>query len=143
MFFRIFLIPPLYLFSITETHRQRITYRRIMSQGYAVDFYGVATYGFSQPLDYSVEPFNATQNGYNSLTLSWKSPNATPWKLMQLTSSLYGYPSSPADGTLRQSFTPAFTVTSFDDLRLLPGRIYYYTMFIALESPTWNSGTTY
>lgn len=114
-----------------------------MSQGYAIDFYGKTTYGYSQPADYSVTPFTATQTGYNSLTLNWVSPNATPWKTMQLVSSLYGYPTTPADGTLRLVVDGSVSITSFDDLNLLPGRIYYYTIFLNTESPTWSSGTTY
>jgi hypothetical protein len=114
-----------------------------MSQGYAVDYYGTTTYGYSQPLDYSVTPFTATQNGYNSLSLAWKSPNSTPWKLMELVSSLYGYPSTPADGNLRLSVANTGSITSFDDTGLLPGRIYYYSIFLSLEAPTWNVGTSY
>lgn len=114
-----------------------------MSQGYGIDFYGVATYGYSQPLDYSVAPFTATQLSYDSLVLNWKSTNTTPWKYMELVSSLYGYPNLPADGAVKLSITPNASITSFEDTGLLPGRIYYYTMFLSLESPTWNVGTTY
>lgn len=114
-----------------------------MSQGYAVDFYGVATYGYSQPLDYSVAPFTATQSNYGSLVLNWKAPNSTPWKTMQLVSSLYGYPNVPSDGVFKLSISPTASVTNFEDTNLIPGKIYYYTIFLSLESPTWNVGTTY
>jgi len=114
-----------------------------MSLGYAIDYYGVATYGYSQPTDYSVAPFTATQTNYGELTLNWKSANSKPWKQMQLVRSLYGYPSSAVDGTAVANFVPTATFTSHTDSNLLTGRIYYYTMFLTLESPTWNSGTTY
>lgn len=114
-----------------------------MSNGYGVDFYGVAFYGYSQPADYSVAPFQAHQSDYEKLTLTWASPNKTPWKSLLLTRSIYGYPSTPADGQQLATFTPATISKSYDDPGLTPGRIYYYTMFIGLEAPTWSVGTTY
>lgn len=114
-----------------------------MSNGYGVDFFGVAFYGYSQPADYSVAPFQAHQSDYGKLTLTWASPNKTPWKSLLLTRSIYGYPSTPADGQQLATFTPATISKSYDDAGLTPGRIYYYTMFLGLEAPTWSSGSTY
>jgi hypothetical protein len=62
---------------------------------------------------------------------------------MILVSSLYGYPNSPADGTVRLTISNSASITSFDDLNLLPGRTYYYTIFVSLESPSWDSGASY
>lgn len=114
-----------------------------MSNGYGVDFYGVAFYGYSQPADYSVAPFQALQSDYGKLTLVWASPNKTPWKSLLLTRSLYGYPSTPADGQQLATFTPATVSKSYDDYGLTPGRIYYYTMFLSLEAPAWSVSGTY
>lgn len=114
-----------------------------MSNGYGVDFYGVAFYGYNQPIDYSVEPFNAYQTDYNKISLNWSAPNTTPWKGLQLVRSIYGFPSTPADGISLLNITPQLMVTSYDDPNLASGTIYYYTMFLSLEAPTWVSGTTY
>lgn len=114
-----------------------------MSNGYGVDIYGLATYGYSQPADYSVAPFVAQQTNYGEVTLTWASPNMTAWKLMHLVRSVYGYPSTSTDGILLQEITPGNMVRTYDDPGLTPGTIYYYTMFISLEAPTWNSGSTY
>lgn len=114
-----------------------------MSNGYAVDTYGVATYGYSQPADYSVAPFVAHQTNYGEVTLSWASPNITTWKLMHLVRSVYGYPAVASDGVLLQEITPSSMIRTYDDPGLTPGTIYYYTMFISLEAQTWNSGSTY
>lgn len=114
-----------------------------MSNGYGVDFYGVATYGYSQPADYSVEPFVATQSDYNRITLQWATPNVKPWKSLVLVRNLYGYPSVPADGTTILTITPTAPLTSYDDTGLIAGRYYYYTMFLNLEAPAWSAATTY
>lgn len=114
-----------------------------MSQGFGVDIYGIPFYGYSQPIDYSVTPFTATQADYGEITLAWNAPNATSWKYMQLVRSQYGYPTSPLDGVVLQQFTPATIQKSYDDTGLTPGTIYYYTIFLSTEAPTWNSGTTY
>lgn len=114
-----------------------------MSNGYGVDFFGIAYYGYNQPVDYSVAPFNAHQTDYNKISLSWASPNITPWKTLQLVRSTYGYPSTPADGISLLTITPQRMVTSYDDPNLAAGTVYYYTMFLSLEAPSWASGTTY
>lgn len=114
-----------------------------MSNGYGIDFYGVAFYGYSQPADYSVAPFQAQQSEYGGLTLVWASPNKTPWKMLLLTRSIYGYPSTPADGLELTRITPSSMVRSYDDVGLTPGHIYYYTMFLSLEAPTWSVSGTY
>src|SRR6478736_6094328 len=100
-----------------------------MSNGYGIDFYGVAFYGYSQPADYSVAPFQALQTDYGKLTLVWASPNKTPWKSLLLTRSIYGYPSTPADGAELTRITPSSMVKTYDDINVTPGRVYYYTMF--------------
>lgn len=114
-----------------------------MSNGYGVDIYGIPYYGYSQPLDYSVEPFTATQSGYGTITLNWTSPNLTSWKLLHLVRSTYGYPSVPADGQLLLEIVNPSITTSYDDPQLTPGTIYYYTMFIATDYSDWNFATTY
>lgn len=114
-----------------------------MSKGYGIDIYGIDFYGYSQPADYSVAPFIASQTGYREITLTWASPNVTTWKLLHLVRSVYGFPAAPADGILVQEITPATIIRSYDDPQLTPGTIYYYTMFIAVEAPTWNVATTY
>jgi hypothetical protein len=114
-----------------------------MSQGFGVDIYGLATYGYSQPADYSVAPFVATQTDYGDITLSWASPNTTSWKVMELVRSTYGYPSRPEDGVVLTTIYPGTIVRTYDDPGLDSGVIYYYSMFISVEAPTWNSGSTY
>jgi len=114
-----------------------------MSNGYGIDFYGTVTYGYSQPVDYSVAPFTATQTDYERLTLNWASPNTTAWKSLLLVRSLYGYPSTPNDGTAVLTIVPQAVRRNFDDSGLLPGRIYYYTMFLSVEAPTYSGATTY
>jgi hypothetical protein len=114
-----------------------------MSNGYGIDIYGVAFYGYSQPADYSVAPFNSFQTDYDKITLKWSSPNSTPWKYIQLVRSIYGYPSTPVDGISLTTISPASLVTSYDDADLAPGKIYYYTVFLSLEAPAWSVGTTY
>lgn len=114
-----------------------------MSNGYAIDIYGIPFYGYSQPVDYSVAPFLASQTNYGKITLTWSSPNTTSWKLLHLVRSTYGYPSSAIDGVLLQEIVPGNITKTFDDTGLIPGTIYYYSMFITVEAPAWNSGTTY
>ncbi|HEY1645112.1 MAG TPA: phage tail protein, partial [Candidatus Saccharimonadales bacterium] len=114
-----------------------------MSNGYGVDIYGEEFYGYSQSVDYSVAPFVAAQTGYGEITLTWASPNVTSWKLLHLVRSIYGYPTTAADGVLLQEIVPGAPLRSYDDAGLVPGKIYYYSMFITVEAPTWASGTSY
>jgi len=114
-----------------------------MSNGYGVDLYGIDFYGYSQPADYSVAPFVSSQTGYGEITLTWASPNITSWKLLHLVRSIYGYPSSAIDGVLIAEIVPGAPSRSYDDTGLTQGTIYYYSMFITVEAPTWDSGTTY
>jgi hypothetical protein len=114
-----------------------------MSNGYGIDFYGVAYYGYSQPADYSVAPFNAYQTDYGKITLTWSSPNKTTWKYLQLVRSPYGYPSTPADGISVITISPTNMSRSYDDVGLSQGNLYYYTMFITLETQAWNNTSTY
>lgn len=114
-----------------------------MSQGFGVDIYGIDFYGYSQPADYSVAPFVATQTNYGDITLSWASPNTTSWKVLELVRSTYGYPNRPEDGVVLTTIYPGTMVRTYDDPGLDAGTIYYYAMFISLEAPTWSSGSTY
>lgn len=114
-----------------------------MSNGYGIDIYGEEFYGYSQPLDYSVAPFSASQTGYGEIGLYWSSPNITTWKYLHLVRSTYGYATDPADGVLLAEFVPGTIQRSYDDAGLDLGVIYYYTMFISIEAPTWSSATTY
>ena len=114
-----------------------------MSNGYGIDVYGKSYYGYSQPADYSVSPFTATQTGYDEITLNWGSPNVTSWKMLQLVRSVYGYPSTAIDGVSVLQITPSSLVNTYSDPNLTPGTIYYYTMFITVEAAAWSSATTY
>lgn len=114
-----------------------------MSNGYGIDIYGIDTYGYSQSADYSVAPFIASQTDYGKVTLTWASPNVTSWKALHLVRSTYGYPSTASDGVFVQEITPGNIARSFDDVGLTAGVIYYYTMFLTVESPAWAVGTTY
>src|SRR5881394_43956 len=114
-----------------------------MSQGFGVDIYGIDYYGYSQPADYSVAPFTATQTDYGDITLSWASPNTTSWKVMELVRSTYGYPNRPEDGVVLTTIVPSGMIRTYDDPGLDAGTIYYYAMFISLEAPAWSSSTTY
>jgi len=91
-----------------------------MSKGYGIDIYGIDFYGYSQPADYSVAPFIASQTGYREITLTWASPNVTTWKSLHLVRSVYGFPATAADGTLIQEITPATIIRSYDDPQLTP-----------------------
>lgn len=114
-----------------------------MSNGYGIDVYGKSYYGYSQPADYSVSPFTASQTDYNEITLNWGSPNITSWKMMQLVRSVYGYPSTALDGVMVVTITPSSVLNTYSDPNLIPGTIYYYTMFLTVEAPAWSSATTY
>lgn len=114
-----------------------------MSRGYGVDIYGVDTYGYSQPVDYSVGPFTASESDYGEITLNWNSLNTTTWKYMVLVRSTYGYPSRLDDGQTILTIYPSAPVRTYTDANLTPGTIYYYTIFVATETPSWNNTTTY
>lgn len=114
-----------------------------MSQGFGVDIYGLAYYGYSQPQDYSVAPFVAKQSDYGDIVLSWASPNTTAWKMLRLVRSTYGYPNHPEDGVVLTDIFPGTIVRTYDDPQLDAGVIYYYAMFLTVEAPAWSSGTTY
>jgi len=114
-----------------------------MSKGFGIDIYGVDTYGYSQQEDYSVSPFVASQSNYSEISLTWASPNVTAWKLMHLVRSVYGFPTTAEEGILIQEITPSTMSRTYADTNLIPGTIYYYSMFITLEAPDWNSSTAY
>lgn len=118
-----------------------------MSKGFGVDVYGVPFYGPettpSANVTPSVAPFTATQADYGEIILQWAAPQNTPWKYMQLVRSVYGYPSTAQDGILLAQFTAGTMQKTYDDTGLTPGVIYYYTMFVTLEAPTWSSSVTY
>lgn len=114
-----------------------------MSNGYGLDIYGLNTYGYSQSVDYSVAPFTTSQTGYGEITLTWASPNVKTWKLLHLVRSIYGFPTTASDGILLQEITPTTSIRTYDDPNLIPGTIYYYTMFVTVEAISWNIAVTY
>lgn len=115
-----------------------------MSQGYGLDLYGTAFYGYSQPADYSVSPFTAMQTDYGKISLLWSSPNSTPWKYLKLTRSSSGYPATPKDGLDLLDITSSTMVRTYDDVvDVVEGTIYYYTMFIAVDAPAYSGSATY
>lgn len=113
------------------------------STGYGVDIYGTVLYGYSQPKSLSVEPFLATQTDYGRLTLTWQSPNDTTWDRLRLVRSTAGFVSTPDDGIILLDIRSNNIRTTYDDIDLPQGFIYYYTIFMAQDAATWDSGTTY
>lgn len=113
------------------------------STGYGVDIYGTVLYGYSQPKSLSVEPFLATQTDYGRLTLTWQSPNDTTWDRLRLVRSTAGFVSTPDDGIILLDIRSTNIRTTYDDIDLPQGFIYYYTIFMAQDAAAWDSGTTY
>lgn len=114
-----------------------------MSNGYGIDVYGKSYYGYSQPADYSVSPFVATQTDYNEITLTWGSPNTTSWKMLNLVRSVYGYPATALDGVSVLEITPSSLLNTYSDPNLVPGTIYYYTMFLTVDAAAYSAAQTY
>lgn len=113
------------------------------STGYGVDIFGTVRYGYSQPKSLSVEPFYAVQSDYGRISLSWEAPNDSSWNRLRLVRNKDGYPSTPNDGTLLLEATTQSLRTSYDDVDLEQGSIYYYAVFMAQDANAWSSATTY
>lgn len=113
------------------------------SSGYGVDIYGTILYGKSQERTYSVEPVLISQTDYGRLSLSWQSPNEDAWRRLRLVRNTDGFPSTPDDGTIVLESSMDSIRTSFEDIGLEQGRIYYYSVFMCQEAPDWIDGTEY
>lgn len=109
------------------------------STGYGVDIYGTILYGASQQRTFSVEPVLISQTDYGRLSLSWQSPRDETWRRLRLVRNTDGFPSTPDDGTVVLEATMESIRTSFEDVGLEQGYIYYYTVFMSQEAPEWSS----
>lgn len=109
------------------------------STGYGVDIYGTILYGRSQERSLSVEPVLISQTDYGRLSLSWQSPNEESWRRLRLVRNTDGFPSHPDDGTVVLETTVEAVRTSFDDIGLAQGYIYYYSVFMSQEAPEWDN----
>lgn len=101
---------------------------------YGRSFYGVDTYGAPYGVDFTVDPFIAVPDGYNSIRLTWTSPTGD-WDSLRLIQSRTGFASHESDGLILVDSTHA--VAEYKDTDLLDGAWYYYSIFIQANGD-WN-----
>ncbi|MFE6745941.1 carbohydrate-binding protein [Kitasatospora purpeofusca] len=120
---------------------------------YAVDPYGKNTYGRPLYTAYDAGQMRAHQTGYGELQVTWNTPlqSATSavvsgtqdWTLLRLVRNQWAVPGAEDDGLVCLEAPAAAARNSFADTGLVPGRRYYYALFVATPLRTWSSTAVY
>jgi hypothetical protein len=120
---------------------------------YGVTVYGKQTYG--QPLFTAFDTgyMAAEQTAYGQLEVSWGTPLQTAtsaiisgtqnWTLLRLVRNSYGVPDTEDDGDVLLEITASAPDNSYIDRDVVPGRYYYYGVFVAVPLQTYSSTAIY
>lgn len=138
---------------------------------YEIDLYGKELYGAPLYIAFDAGDVRAEQNGHNRLDIFWDTPKQTrdsvvlagskPWTRMRLVRSPYGIPSEVEDGqTLldvtasgmvivdgpdgpEEVWVPRDDPTAYADDDIVPGKTYYYAVYVASVPDDYSSWQTY
>jgi hypothetical protein len=104
---------------------------------YGINYYNLAYYGPDNASQYVAGNFSAFSYGYGKIRLNWDSPAGT-WAKIKLVRNSYGFPVNPWDGDeLVSAFIETDPTTYLDELDLVKGAYYYYSLFV-LEIVTYT-----
>jgi hypothetical protein len=119
---------------------------------YELDIYAKTLYG--APLFLAFDS-NVTveQRGYGALEVAWDTPvqaaasqilaGVKPWTKLRLVRNSYGIPDAEDDGWVILETSAGSDANTFLDDTTVPGRVYYYGVFVSTAPDTWNSTVTY
>lgn len=113
---------------------------------YGIDIYGTTLYGTPSGVQFSAAPFLVQPFNYGRLILTWNNPPGD-WAQFRLVRNPKGFPAAYNDGDVLldirkinlTDITPA-SPASYDDSTLVPGRFYYYSIFVNDSSLDPGSG---
>ncbi|NIY68037.1 hypothetical protein [Streptomyces malaysiensis] len=119
---------------------------------YELDIYAKTLYG--APLFVSFESsVTVEQREYGALEVSWDTPlqaaasqilaGVKPWTRLRLVRNSYGVPETEDDGWIILEASAADTPNGFLDDTVVPGKVYYYGVFVSTAPDAWSSTTTY
>ncbi|MET9360369.1 hypothetical protein ABZX93_05620 [Streptomyces sp. NPDC006632] len=119
---------------------------------YELDIYAKTLYGAPPFIAFDTNVV-VEQRGYGALEVTWDTPaqaaasqilaGVKAWTNLRLVRNSYGVPDTEDDGWVILE-TPAGTDTgTFLDDTVVPGRVYYYGVFVSTSPDTWDSTVTY
>ncbi|MGW3153703.1 hypothetical protein [Streptomyces sp. NPDC001089] len=121
---------------------------------YELDIYAKTLYG--APLFVSFESaMAAEQRGYGALEVSWTTPiqagssqvlaGVKTWSRLRLVRNSYGVPETEDDGWVisENAAGSGYPDNRFLDDTVVPGRVYYYGVFVSVAPDTYDAAATY
>ncbi|MFE5853220.1 hypothetical protein ACFQ61_08360 [Streptomyces sp. NPDC056500] len=119
---------------------------------YELDIYAKTLYGAPQFVAFD-STVTVEQRGYGALEVTWDTPmqagdsqvlaGVTPWTQLRLVRNSYGIPDAEDDGWVILEAAAGESTNAFLDDTVVPGRIYYYAVFVSTAPEVWTSGTAY
>jgi hypothetical protein len=123
---------------------------------YGLDIYGRSLYGIAGSQAYfSCDPMSCAQDQYGALQVTWTTPYQTSgtvppaWSRQRLVRNSWGVPDTEDDGWVcldqaSGNTDPALGISNtFLDNTVVPGRLYYYGLFVASGITTYSTTQTY
>lgn len=119
---------------------------------YGGDLYGKGLYGAALPIAFSAGPMVCDQWDYGALHITWNTPQQTTtsptagfkgFTQLRLVRSPYGIPADENDGLVLVNEPSTTGTTSYVDTTGVPGRFYYYAVFVAAPNDPYQPSYTY
>lgn len=120
---------------------------------YGVTVYGKSTYGRPLYTAFDTGYMTAEQTDYAQLQVSWGTPLQTAtsaiiggnqdWTLLRLVRNSYGVPDAEDDGDVLLEVTASAPTSTYLDRDVVPGRYYYYAVFVAVPLQIYSSSAIY
>ncbi|MFF8283352.1 hypothetical protein ACF06W_11585 [Streptomyces albus] len=119
---------------------------------YELDIYAKTLYGAPAFIAFD-SSVSVEQRGYGALEVSWETPlQAGPsqvlagvreWTRLRLVRNSFGLPDTEDDGWIILETPARREQNTFLDDTCVPGRLYYYAVFVSTSPETWQADTTY
>ncbi|GHB52525.1 hypothetical protein GCM10010331_45190 [Streptomyces xanthochromogenes] len=110
---------------------------------YGLDFYAQSKYGADVRVEFSVEPMTATPTDARTIQLTWSPSKEDSWVRLRLVRNPHGIPGDADDGDVLMESDHQGLVSTYLDTDLVPGRYYYYAVFVSAPFVAWSSASTY
>ncbi|MFE9412349.1 carbohydrate-binding protein [Streptomyces sp. NPDC006704] len=110
---------------------------------YGLDFYALSRYGADVRVEYSVEPVTAVPTDSCTIQLTWSPSKEDNWVRLRLVRSPHGVPGDADDGDVLMESDHQGLVATYLDTNLVPGRYYYYAVYVSAPFLAWSSASTY